>query len=227
MPSAKLGEYLVTFGNSEEYHHLKQEIFTHHSYYVELNNPSPLIIDLGAHIGLATLYFKHLYPAAKVVAVEPLPANLKFLHQNIANNHLDNVTVIPKAITTQDGEVEFFFDASGQEWWSTAGFTKGSWTKTQTSESVMVEATTLKDILAPHFEVDILKVDIEGAEFTAFATTPATMLRRVKHCFVEYHPAKDRPLEILLENLKKGFTNVDVISTEKSGLALIEASNHH
>jgi FkbM family methyltransferase len=225
MPSARLGDYTVFFGNSDEYHHLKQELFTHHSYYVELDNPSPLILDLGAHIGLAMLYFKQLYPNAKVVAVEPLPANLEYLRQNINANNLQDVIVVPKAVTSHVGSAELYFDASGLDWWSTAGFTRGAWNRAQKSDSIMVETTTLAELLEQHQTVDILKVDIEGAEYSVFANTPPALLKRVQHCFVEYHPTKEHSLEVLLDRLQKGFKDVSVTSTEKSGLTLIEASN--
>ena len=66
MQSARLRKFQVWYENSKEYDSLKREIFGEDIYYVELKNKSPLIIDVGAHIGLSTLYYKMLFPKPKI-----------------------------------------------------------------------------------------------------------------------------------------------------------------
>ncbi|MFZ1721277.1 MAG: hypothetical protein WAU07_02110, partial [Microgenomates group bacterium] len=56
--SSKVSNFTLFHANSEEYHQLKREIFTQDSYFFESDSPTPKIIDAGAHIGIATLYFK-------------------------------------------------------------------------------------------------------------------------------------------------------------------------
>ena len=77
----KLNQYIVHYTTSQEYHELKREIFSQGIYYFEADNDAPVIIDAGAHIGLATLYFKSLYPDARITAIEPYPRSFELLNK--------------------------------------------------------------------------------------------------------------------------------------------------
>ena len=62
MESTKLGKYKIVYTNSKEYHTLKREIWGEDIYSFNSEKDSPLIIDIGAHIGISVLYFKSIYP---------------------------------------------------------------------------------------------------------------------------------------------------------------------
>ena len=79
----KIDQYEVNYHDKDELLHLKNEIFVHHCYYFETTVTNPKIIDAGAHIGLATLYFKKLFPFAEITAIEPQPISFKLLEQNV------------------------------------------------------------------------------------------------------------------------------------------------
>lgn len=226
MPSAKLGPYTVNFQSSEEYHHLKQEIFTQDTYYFETENPQPMIIDAGAHIGLSTLYFKKLYPGARVIAIEPLPQNFELLQQNVWENNLSNVETHQVALAARGEKADFYFDASSDHWFSTAGFTEGAWTKTQQSQMVTVPVRRLSEFLQP--PIDLLKLDIEGAEEEVLYEA-REQLTHVKQMWIEFHPLPHQSLSHLTKLLTDhGFAfqlwqkGKEVIKP-KSGLVLIEA----
>lgn len=200
MQSAKLKNFTVYFENSEEYHHLKREVFSHDEYYFETDNPAPVIIDAGAHIGLTTLYFKSLYPAAKIIAIEPNPTLFKILEKNVWENQLTDVTLIQGALSDAQGTEELFIDATKNEWWSTGSFTKGAWTRQQESEPIQVPTWTLAEFVTQ--PVDLLKLDIEGAEQKVLESS-ADALVLIDQIVMEYHSTKNQNLYYLSEMLKK------------------------
>ena len=61
----------------------------------DLDSPG-FIIDAGANIGIASLYFLHQYPNARIVAIEPHPGNSELLRKNLAP-YAERVTLLPKA----------------------------------------------------------------------------------------------------------------------------------
>lgn len=233
--TSKLGPFTVSYENSEEYHRLKGEVFTQDSYYVELETATPLIIDAGAHIGLTTLYYKKLYPAARVVAIEPNPEVVAILEENIWQNRLDEVTVVQAALTpTPQANLTLFRDRTKERWWSTASIHKGAWTGDQKSEALSVSGVTLSQTIQQAFErsnvetVDVLKMDIEGAEQAALVSS-SDMLPHIDHLFIEFHPVGGQNLQTIIELLEPYFTTTlshsgQTVSLNKArGLILIEA----
>ena len=67
-----------------------------------------MIIDGGAAEGSFTQFIKGIYPEAKVIAIEPRPETQAKLTQVAAE--LSGVTIVPKLIGAQAGEVEFHVD---------------------------------------------------------------------------------------------------------------------
>lgn len=194
----------LNYSNYQEFQGLHKEIFQQHCYYTQLSTPTPVILDIGAHIGLATLYFKQQYPAAQVTAVEPLPQNLKLLQQNLEQNHFYDVTIVPKAVSAVEGPLTIYFDDSPDHWWSVAGSIRGSWARTQVSSSLQVESLSLSQLLTR--PVDLLKLDIEGAE-TEVLRAAIPYLHQIGEIFVEYHPVEGNYLQELTTLLKQsGFT---------------------
>jgi len=69
--------------------------------------PGWRILDLGANKGIFTIRAALTFQDTKVYAVEPAPANLTYLRENIRMNHLSNVQILDHAIADKSGEVEF------------------------------------------------------------------------------------------------------------------------
>jgi len=134
------------------------QIFEHREYDVELNREPLTIIDAGANIGLSAIYFANRFPNAKIIAIEPETSNFAMLKHNVAP--YQNVTPIQAALWDDDGEIEVVDVGIGH--WGFQARTAGA------SETVChrVPAFTVRSIME-RFEmshVDVLKVDIEGAE---------------------------------------------------------------
>lgn len=227
MQHSKLSPFTVYYDNAEEYHHLKGEIFTQDTYYFECDTATPRIIDAGAHIGLATLYFKKLFPAAYVTAIEPHPHSFKLLEKNIWENSLTDVSIIRAALGDRRGERSFFADASKDKWFSTAGFLSGAWTGSQTSSEQSVEIRPLADFLQQ--PVDFLKMDIEGAE-EAVLMMAGAHIQQVKQMRIEFHTHPSQKLSHLLDFLQDYHFKIQlwkkgkpVTLKQAHGLVMIEA----
>lgn len=200
MPTTKISPFIVSFKNPEEFHILKSEVFTQDVYYFESENPKPFIIDAGAHIGLATLYFKKLFPAAHVIAIEPNAELIPLLEENISQNGLENVDVLEVALSDHRGQTEFFIDQTTHEWWSTGSFEPGAWNHEQTSKTILVETEMLSDLI--NQPVDFLKMDIEGAEMEVLLAA-ADKIELVKQMIVEFHPTRTQSLVKMVEFLQE------------------------
>jgi FkbM family methyltransferase len=203
MQQTTLRNFQVWYENGEEFHRLKREIFTQHNYFFESATDSPIIVDVGAHIGLATLYFKSIYPQAIITAIEPLWENFNLLSRNILDNRLVGVEAHQFACGKEDGERDFFIDETDERWYSSASFLPHAWNNQQQTKKITITVRKLSSMLPPH--VDLLKIDAEGAEEEILLEL-GDKLRQVKRVIFEFHPAygkNPQKIEQLLQT--KGF----------------------
>jgi FkbM family methyltransferase len=117
-----------------------------------------IVFDIGAHVGFFTLIASVLVGSSgKVVAFEPLPENLRYLHEHLSINHVDNVTVIEKAVSIHSGSVKFRKHANR----AMGGISDdGELDVSAVSLDEMMEDTI---VLPP----SCIKMDVEGGEFLA------------------------------------------------------------
>lgn len=110
------------------------DIFIKKAYKTKIEKTPKTIIDLGANIGLASIYLKQQYPNAKVFAVEPEKSNFDILLANTKN--FDGITCINKAVWSSITNIEIIDNGYG-EW----GFmVKETKEKTQNSfESISID----------------------------------------------------------------------------------------
>lgn len=145
---------------------------------LELAPLTEFILDLGANVGYSTLWFAIQYPHASICAVEPLPSNYARLRRQIEAAGLsDRVTALEVAVDAKPGTSDFY---QLQE-----GFfhTSGSLLPERERFAVCrVECVTMAQILDqarfPH--VDIIKMDVEGAEERIFQDINANSQRLVE-----------------------------------------------
>ena len=200
MNSTKIGKYTITYNNLKEFHILKSEIFGNNCYDIELDTDRPYIINVGAYIGISTIYFKNMYPNSKILAFEPNPYAREILEKNIFINDLKDITVLPFAIDSSERKRNLFIDTSENIWQSTASFFQDSWNgKYHNDTSVEVETRKLSTYLKDT-TVDLLKLDIEGME-TKVLKEAKGGLKNVKNILVEYHPIEKENLKKLLNLL--------------------------
>ncbi len=127
-------------------------------------SPPNHIVDLGAHIGLATLSFKAHFPGAFIHCYEPDPDNFQLLKLNTAG--LPGVFLHPEAVGARSGEAVLYVNHQRHSASSLKPERKG---EAMTEVRCVVKA--LDEILAMIGSVDIIKFDIEGLEYEVFASS--------------------------------------------------------
>lgn len=200
MNSSKLQKYTIFYNNSQEYHRLKNEIFTQDLYHFESETATPFIIDAGAHIGLSVLYFKQLYHGSQIVALEPNPESFKILERNIFENQIEGVTLIQTALSDKSGIETLYLDETSDQWYSVASFHKGSWVGSQQSKEIEVEAHALSEFVTK--PIDFLKMDIEGVEQRVLESS-AESLPLIKQLIIEFHTHKTQSLQKMVDLLER------------------------
>jgi FkbM family methyltransferase len=159
-----------------------------------------LLVDVGANWGYFTLLWAAANPGNKVIAIEASPRNITPLRSNVARNHLGHQVVIHDlAVADAPGTIEFDLGSDDETGWG--GVAPG-----KTASTVTIEAATLDQICAGIESIDVLKIDVEGAE-TLVLKGASELLRaqRIKEVFLEVNKlrmarlgvASDAPLELL------------------------------
>ncbi|MCC7023551.1 MAG: FkbM family methyltransferase [Thermomicrobiales bacterium] len=190
-PVMEYAGYRFGYRNQDEFTRICQDVFDGHEYGFATRERSPLIVDAGAHVGVATHYFKRRYPGARVLAYEANPVTFRLLQQNIARNQLDGVVATQAALAPEPGEITFYAAAGDDEpgaWGDSA--IRQPWHENEVTAAVRVPAVTLSSILTE--PVDLLKLDIEGME-TAVLAEAAPHLSLVKRVVLEFHGTKRNP----------------------------------
>lgn len=167
------------FIDLHSFYHQAMQIFAQNLYDFDAQGPTPLIIDCGAHIGLASLYFTQRYPNGHVLAFEADPSICEVLRFNLASFGAANVEVHQKAVWVHDQGV--VFETSSDD----AGMVKGANPSIQVGPTASVPSVRLKTILE-QMEVELVKLDVEGAEFAVIPDCAET-LRKSRCYLVEAH----------------------------------------
>ena len=161
---------------------LFDEIFVFQCYRVELSRERPLIIDCGANIGLATLFFKSMAPDARIIAFEPDPVTFGVLRQNVERNGLSGVELRNQALWKEEGKLRFHVgELQG-------GLRMSVLPERKPGRHVEVMSVPLSRTLAEHGEVDLVKMDVEGVEVEILEELDASgTLGNVREWLIEYH----------------------------------------
>jgi FkbM family methyltransferase len=137
------------------------------------------IIDLGSNIGLSVLHFKTKFPDAHIIAVEPEKHNYDQLVKNVRD--YSNIDCLHNAIWFTKKKLEIFDSGLGEYGYRVVDANQkmvGS-----------VDAITLDDLIARYNlqTIDILKIDIEGAEKELFGYNYENWLQKVRCIVIELH----------------------------------------
>lgn len=152
-------------------------------------------VDVGACYGDTALpMLLKVGSTGKVIAIEPLPINARFLRLNL--QRFSNCEVIEKAMWNKEGVVTF---------WASSSLMGGSIEEGhKRNRKLKVLADTIDNTLAG-VAVDFLKIDVEGSEIQVLEGATET-LGRVSKCIVGTHypisPAKTKTYPKVMEILK-------------------------
>lgn len=177
--------YRVTHFGRASIQFLFREVFIRNDYLFHTANKRPVILDCGANIGMATLFFKWLYPRAEVHAFEPDPRAFQVLTENVARNRLTDVHLHNVALCERNGAVDFFVPV-GTEGSTMMSLVAGRIPETG-ARRMQVNGRTLSSFIGSR-AVDFLKLDVEGGEDLVLRDLSASgALPNIKEIAIEYH----------------------------------------
>jgi FkbM family methyltransferase len=148
------GPYRIAYGDAISVWPQWEEIFLHETLAFETSAPQPRILDCGANVGIASLFFKRRYPRARVTAFEADPEIADICRRNLTANDAADVEVVAAAVWTSRGTTDFVCEGSDSGSVASLGVIAGKTTR--------VPTIRLRDYLQE--PVDLVKLDIEGAE---------------------------------------------------------------
>jgi FkbM family methyltransferase len=168
-----------------------EQLFVDREYDTPLATPTT-VLDAGANIGLASVYFANRFPDARIVAVEPESNNFEMLRMN--TKRYPNIRCVRAAVWSRPGmlRLENRDDKSWAFRFTESPATLGDQTSSATDVDATDETVEAIDIdgLAERWNqgraFDLLKIDIEGAEKDVFAAG-GDWLERSRAVVVECH----------------------------------------
>jgi FkbM family methyltransferase len=166
------------------------DVLTYHQVFIDqeydflVGKQPNVIVDAGANIGLSSIYFSNKYPNSKIIAIEPEQSNFVLLKENTAP--YANIIPIQAALWHQDEEINLIDPGLGK--W---GFMTEEQNPAENLHSKVCHTTvaiTIDKIMDDHKlrKIDILKLDIEGAEKEVFSNT-SSWIKKVDAIIIELH----------------------------------------
>lgn len=175
---------------------------------------SGIFVDIGANIGSVSLFVDSMnhnrskdLPAIRTIAIEPEPHNISILEHNIATNPVtDNLKIFKHAIWHVPGRVQIS-DQGGN-----AKIVGGK------GESTEVQAVTIGQMMIMNniSEIDVMKVDIEGAEYDLLINTPYEVLSKIKYLALEFEQCEDEKFGTLVQKLAHIF-GIQILGSPRRG----------
>jgi FkbM family methyltransferase len=142
------------------------------------------VVDLGAHIGVVSMYLAKTNPGIRVLSFEPMPRVFALLSANLKRNRVTNVQAFNVGVSAHGKPIDMVAHLDS----NTGGGTSCLSTLDLAGHvRATVPTTTIDDIFASHHIVHcpLLKIDIEGAEHEVLRA--ATVLDRVDNIRAEFH----------------------------------------
>ena len=166
----------LKFYNGMSFLGLKREVIDRQIYNFNCDVDDPVIIDGGANIGIASIYFKQRYPKCHLLAYEADPNIYNMLKYNISSFCFENTELYNSALWINNDGINF--NISGDE----SGSVKNTDTVDKYIGSTKVTTSRLKSIIAKK-KIHLLKLDIEGAELEVLRDC-ADVLINVEKIFI-------------------------------------------
>jgi len=182
-----------------------------------------VIFDVGANVGQTSKAYRRIFPSAEIWAFEPFPENFEVLRRALRDKQFHPV---PLALSDDIGSVALNIGG--------ASITHSLLRRdTDTGDAVQVQTDTIDHFCSQHgvSVIDILKVDVEGAESRVFQGTRGMFSRRaIRSVFVEvyFEPVYDGMSlmwDLHSKLLESGFGLVGIYSLQRNGKGFLSFAN--
>lgn len=145
--------------------------------------PGMTVLDIGAHIGYYSLLFaKSVGSAGRVFSFEPLPENFCLLQQNLRLNDLRQVAAFQQAVFSRDEEITLAVP-EGEPTPGGGSVHRACATRELVVQAVSVDSFCKREAIRP----DILKMDVEGAEYDVLLGARKMISQCRPKMFIELH----------------------------------------
>ena len=148
-------------------------------------NSDDVIIDIGAHIGIFTIYASQFCNNGKIYSFEPVRENYDLLLNNIKLNHSEQVKPFNLAVSNTNDDVTIYINDD-----------KAAHSIFPSSESsINVKSITLQNIFEENNinHCNFLKLDCEGAEYEILCNLPAKYFKEIDKIVTECHFVDKKP----------------------------------
>ncbi|KAH7322397.1 FkbM family methyltransferase [Stachybotrys elegans] len=199
------------------------EIFNNHCYDIEKFSDQPFMIDVGANIGLFSMYMKRKYPGAKILAFEPAPVTYGILQRNLELNNATAVQAYQCALGAEDatGTLSFYPIVPAMSTFVPEEndiMRKTILTNFQSPEvidnmfssveKIEVPIRRLSDFLKAETspDIDLLKIDVEARELEVCKGIDDEHWSRIRNVVVEIFDVNNALVNMMDFLKSKGFT---------------------
>jgi FkbM family methyltransferase len=168
-------------------------------YFKNKLNENSTVLDIGAHIGIYTMFFSQiLHKKGKVYSFEPTRSTYQVLLDTIRINKSQNVIPINAAISDKDGELVFNLTTS-----TGVGSNSNSIVKTNnTKYSEIVKSYSIDNFKKiNNLKIDCLKIDVEGAEYYALLGAKNTFEEDKPFGILALHPSQLKEMGSTLSDI--------------------------
>lgn len=157
------------------------------------------IVDIGAHIGVFSIFASQSASKGTVYAIEPIRENFEILKDNIELNRIKNIIPVEIAISDKTGNKEIFLGDTGMH---SFYFDRGN-------NKISTRTISFKDFVEQNeiSKIDLLKMDCEGAEYEILFGCPEDILKLIRRITLEYHNIDDARNALSIKEFleKRGF----------------------
>jgi FkbM family methyltransferase len=189
-----------------------EQIFINRDYDFKVRHSPKIIIDAGANIGLAAIFFASKFPDAKIIAIEPENSNFDMLKLN--TRFYDNIIPVQAALWNNNEDIELVDPGLG--YWGFMTQDEDVNTPGLGQKRHRIKAVTVTELMKEqHIDfIDIFKIDIEGAEREVFQDS-GQWLGKVDTIIAELH-----------ERMKPGCEQSFFTATKGIGQSWVHGENY-